>query len=67
MVEIPCTLRCDGCKETAPVVAEAKHVSIGPSRGSDQTYAFVITEGLLPAGWRVASDGLRCPRCNGVK
>jgi hypothetical protein len=58
MVEIPCTLRCDGCKETAPTVAETKHVAPG---------VFVITDNVLPAGWRVVLDQLRCPRCNGVK
>jgi hypothetical protein len=67
MIEIPCTLRCDGCKETTSAIAEAEHVSLGPCRGSTQSYAFMINENVLPAGWRVASNGLRCPRCNEIK
>ncbi len=61
MLEISCTLRCDRCKETTPVVAEAEHTGVGPVR------AFVITDNALPAGWYAEIGQLRCPRCNGAK
>ena len=62
MIEVPCTLRCDGCGETKPIVAEAK-----PAPDGNRVLMFAITGSVLSAGWRVVLDELRCPRCNGVK
>jgi hypothetical protein len=66
-IEVPCTLRCDRCGHVENVVAETRHVRIGPDCESDTVQAFVVTDKVMPEGWRVAYGALQCPRCNGVK
>jgi len=72
MLEIPCTLRCDECKETQSVIlpATARYNSY-ESQGLGRTLAtFTIEEDALPHGWTLTArpkDKLRCPRCSGVK
>lgn len=63
MVEVPCTLRCDGCGAVKVIVMEMKLTF--PERLGPATLTPLA--GAIPADWSTASDELRCPRCNGVK
>lgn len=67
MIEIPCTLRCDGCGETKAVIAVmwARRTPAESDHGRPLT--FEITDNILPSNWQVMFGKLRCPRCNGVK
>lgn len=69
MLEIPCTLRCDECKETQSVIlAAAAQYTSHASQGTKAT--FTIEEDTLPPGWSMTAGlryKLRCPRCSGVK
>ncbi len=59
MLEIPCTMRCDVCKETRAIVAEAVSEFIPGAEGFVQ---FVINDRALPDGWLVLYGKLRCLR-----
>jgi len=71
MLEIPCTLRCDECKETQSVIlpATARYNSY---ESKDWAYAGNLHHRRGRAASRLdvdrpPKDKLRCPRCSGVK
>lgn len=72
MIEIPCTLRCDGCGETKsaalPMTAQYQAHSYPVPMRTDATFA--VSESSIPKGWSLVdgpTDRLHCPRCNGIK
>lgn len=71
-IEIPCTLRCDTCKETQSAImpTRAHYVPHSYPIQCRSLATFVLAESDLPPGWTLTqgpTDKLRCPRCSGAK
>ena len=72
MIEIPCTLRCDGCGDTkSAVLPMTAQYTIHSYPIPIRTGAsFIVSESSIPEGWTLVpgpKDKLHCPRCNGAK
>lgn len=64
MLEIACTLRCDGCGEAKAVTVVTKLEF--PTRLLAPPSLVVLKDGM-PPDWQVKLNKLFCPRCNGAK